>query len=136
MRPPGTAQHLEWRRRQAIRLLTAGKPLAAVARAVGASVSSVFRWERAYRTHGLAGLRPRRTPGRPSKLSRAQRARLVAWLARGAQAAGYRTGGWTTRRVAALIRLRFGVTYHPHHVWKLLVRWGWRVRRKLARPAR
>lgn len=44
MRPQGTAQQLERRRRQAIRLLKAGKTLSAVARALSASVSSVFRW--------------------------------------------------------------------------------------------
>lgn len=67
MRPPGTALQLERRRRQAIRLLTAGTALSAIARAVGASVSSVFRWAEAYRKQGLHGLQPRPTPGRPPK---------------------------------------------------------------------
>ncbi|NGZ10984.1 MAG: helix-turn-helix domain-containing protein [Nitrospira sp. LK70] len=65
MRPPGTAPHLERRRRQAIRLLKAGTALSAIAWAVGASVSSVFRWAEAYRKQRLQGLRSRPTPGRP-----------------------------------------------------------------------
>ena len=125
MRPPGTVQQLERRRRQAIRWLTAGTPLSAIARAVGASVSSVFRWAEAYRTQGLLGLRPRPTPGRPPSLSVAQKKRLAALLLKGPLARGYRTGLWTLKRVAQLIPQQFGVRYHPCHVWKLLTSLGW-----------
>jgi len=125
MRPPGTAQQLERRRRQAIRLLKAGKNLSAVARAVSASVSSVFRWYQTYRKKGLQGLRPQPTPGRPPKLSTSQRKQLAKLLLKGSLAAGYRTDLWTLKRVAQMIRKHFGVAYHPCHVWKLLVRLGW-----------
>ncbi len=54
MRPQGTAQQLERRRRQAIRLLKAGKTLSAVARALSASVSSVFRWNETYQRERIA----------------------------------------------------------------------------------
>ncbi len=125
MRPQGTAQQLERRRRQALRLLKAGKSLSAVARALSASVSSVFRWAHAYRAKGSRGLQPQPTPGRPSELSSAQRERLKRILLRGPLAAGYPTDLWTLTRVAEVIRRRFGVTYHPCHVWKLLHRLGW-----------
>ncbi len=125
MRPQGTAAQLERRRRQAIRLLNAGKNLSAVARAVSASVSSVFRWAGTYRTKGLRGLRPRPTPGRPPKLSRAQRARLERVLLKGPLAAGYATDLWTLTRVAEVITRLFGVRYHPCHVWRLLHSMDW-----------
>lgn len=125
MRPLGTAQQLEWRRRQAIRLLKAGTALSAIARAVGASVSSVFRWAEAYRKQGLHGLRPRPTPGRPSSLSVAQKKRLAALLMKGPLTRGYQTDLWTLKRVAQLIHQQFGVRYHPCHVWKLLTQLGW-----------
>lgn len=125
MRPHGTAQQLEKRRRQAIRLLKAGKSLSAVARALSASVSSVFRWVQAYRAKGLRGLQPRPTPGRPPKLSRAQRERLKRVLLKGPLAAGYPTDLWTLKRVAEVITRLFGVEYHPCHVWKLLHSLGW-----------
>jgi len=125
MRPQGTAAQLERRRRQAIRLLNAGKSLSAVARGVCASVSSVFRWAGMYRTKGLPGLQPRPTPGRPPKLSRAQRARLERVLLRGPLAAGYSTDLWTLTRVAEVIRRLFGVQYHPCHVWRLLHSMDW-----------
>jgi len=125
MRPLGTAQQLERRRRQAIRLLKAGTALSAIARTVGASVSSVFRWAEAYRKQGLPGLRPRPTPGRPPRLSVAQKKRLAALLLKGPLARGYRTDLWTLKRVAQLIHQQFGVRYHPCHVWKLLTQLGW-----------
>jgi transposase len=125
MRPQGTAQQLERRRRQAIRLLRAGKHLSAVARAVSASVSSVFRWYQSYRTKGLKGLRPHPTPGRPPKLSASQKKRLTTVLLKGHLAAGYRTDLWTLQRVAQMIRRQWGVAYHPCHVWKLLHSLGW-----------
>jgi transposase len=125
MRPPGTAPQLERRRRQAIRLLKAGNTLSAVARAVSASVSSVFRWYETYRKKGLTGLRPRPTPGWPPKLSLSQKKRLTTVLVKGPLAAGYRTDLWTLKRVAQMIRKQFGVAYHPCHVWKLLGSLGW-----------
>ncbi|MBI5571284.1 MAG: IS630 family transposase [Desulfomonile tiedjei] len=125
MRPQGTAQQLERRRRQAIRLLRAGKNLSAVARAVSASVSSVFRWYKSYRKKGLKGLRPHPTPGRPPKLSASQKKRLTTLLLKGPLAAGYRTDLWTLQRVAQMIRRQWGVASHPCHVWKLLNSLGW-----------
>ncbi len=125
MRPQGTAQQLERRRRQAIRLLKAGKSLSAVARALSASVSSVFRWSQTYRTKGLRGLQPQPTPGRPPKLSESQKRRLVKGLLRGPLAAGYRTDLWTLQRVAEVIDRQFGIQYHPCHVGKLLTGLGW-----------
>jgi len=113
MRPQGTAQQLEKRRRQAIRLLKARKNLSAVARALSASVSSVFRWYQAYQAKGLRGLQPQPTPGRPPKLSPSQKRKLVKVLLKGPLAAGYRTDLWTLKRVAEVIKEHFGVDYHP-----------------------
>jgi transposase len=125
MRPPGTPAQLEKRRRHAIQLVRAGKTLSAAARAVSASVSSVFRWWQAYRTRGLRELRAKPTPGRPPRLAPQQKRHLVHLLLRGPLAAGYRTDLWTLQRVAALIEREFGVVYHPSHVWKLLTGLGW-----------
>jgi len=125
MRPPGSPQELERRRRRAIVLLRAGENLSTVAHAVDASVSSVHRWYQAYQRNGRAGLRPRPTPGRPPRLSASQRRRLVALLQRGPSAAGYATELWTLKRMAEVIERRFGVRYHPGHVWWLLQRLGW-----------
>src|SRR6266536_2133935 len=125
MRPPGTAEQLEKRRRRAVQLLRAGRTLSAVARQFGASVSSVFRWWRAYQRAGQRGLRPRPTPGRPSRLSEAQKQTLVKRLVQGPLRAGYRTDVWTLGRVAELIHQEFGIRYHPSHVWRVLTALVW-----------
>ena len=74
---------------------------------------------------GGRGLRPRPTPGRPPKLSEAQKRHLIKVLLRGPLAAGYRTDLWTLQRVAKVIDREFGIQYHPCHVWKLLTGLGW-----------
>ncbi len=125
MRPPGTAKQLEKRRRRAVQLLESGETLVAVARRVGAAVSSVFRWRQACDRKGPRGLEAKPTPGRPPRLSKADKRRLVRLLVRGALDAGYRTELWTLPRVAELIRKEFGVQYHPAHVWKILIGLGW-----------
>lgn len=124
MRPPGTPEQLETRRRRAIAMLDTGESMLAVARAVNASVSSVHRWYQACQAKGSEGLAPVPAPGRPPKLSERQRERLGKLLQRGPPAAGYETELWTLRRVADLISSKFGVAYHPCHVWRLLEKMG------------
>jgi transposase len=120
MRTKGTAAELEVRRRIAARLLKEDMTLADVARCVGASVSSVNRWNRALKAQGPAGLTARPHPGPSRKLNDAHQAELVEILLRGPLAAGYLTDLWTCRRVRQLIEQRFGVTYHVDHVGRLL----------------
>ena len=125
MRPRGTPQQLEARRRRAVELLQAGRNLPAVARALSASVSSVHRWAQAYQTKGLRGLRPRPTPGRPPRLTPAQQAQVLGLLQLGPSSAGYDTELWTLGRIAQVIKKEYGVSYHPSHVWRLLDKLGW-----------
>src|SRR5215831_10281149 len=125
MRPPGAPDQLQQRRRRAVQLLLAGRPMAAVAPQVQASVSSVWRWWQTYRRDGLRGLAPKPTPGRPPRLSGGQLRTLEKILARGSRRAGYPTDLWTLARVAQVIRREFGIRHHPSHVWRLLTARGW-----------
>lgn len=120
MRPSGTGEQLEKRRRRAITLLQAGTPYREVARRVVASLSSVVRWEQAYRRDKRNGLRARPIPGRPCRLSNRQQQQLKVVLLRGASAAGYATELWTLRRIREVIHKRFAVRYSPVGVWALL----------------
>ena len=104
MRPQGTALQLEKRRRQAIRLLKAVKNLSVVARALSASVSSVYRWYRQYKRRDAKGLKPRPAPGRPPRLSKSHKTNLGKVLLKGPLTAGYRTDLWTLQRVAEVNR--------------------------------
>jgi len=121
MRPKGSAAELEARRRQAVAFLQDGKKSnTEVARLVGADLSSVKRWKRAVAAGGLTALAAKPNRGRSPKLSPAQRQELAAIVRASPLAAGFRTDLWTCRRVAEVIRRRFGVVYHPDHVGRVL----------------
>ena len=128
MRPPGSPERLEERRRKAIGLLRSGETYQKVAWAVKASVSSVVRWNQAYQQNGKPGLRTKPIPGRPPRLTPVQTATLTRLLVAGAQEAGYATDLWTLRRVADLIEKRFGVHYGLTGARRLLLQrleWTW-----------
>ena len=120
MRPQGSPAELERRRLRAIALLQRELPVHVVADRLGVDRRSVRRWKRAHRRQGRAGLRARPAAGRPSKLSPMQRRHLARLVVAGPEAAGYRTGLWTCRRIVELIHERFNVLYHPDHVGRLL----------------
>ena len=125
-RPPGSADQLEDRRKRALALLDAGFSLREVGRRIGCEASSVLRWRDARRRGGKDGLRVRSSPGRPRKLSPAQRGRLVKMLRKGPRAQGYGSNRWTTERISECIARQFGVRYHRAHVGRLLHSLHWR----------
>lgn len=120
MRTKGSAAELEARRRRAAKLFQERRPLAEVARLVGASLSSVKRWKRAWSDGGVAALAAKPHPGPAPKLSSQQKQELVSILRRGPIAAGYRTDLWTCARVAEVVRKKFRVSYHPDHLGRIL----------------
>jgi transposase len=106
-------------------LLDSGLSLNEVGRRIGCGASSVMRWRDARRRGGEKALQVRFSPGRPLKLDRSQRRRLVRMLLRGALAHGYRTNLWTTARIAEVIQREFGVQYHRDHVGRLMHSLQW-----------
>jgi len=120
MRPCGSAKELEARRHRAVRLLEQGNSQAEVALRVGVTPFSVWRWWKAYREGGQAALRAKPPPGRPCKLTNAQRKDLRDRLLEGAPANGFATDLWTCRRVAQLIRRHYGVGYHVESLPRFL----------------
>jgi len=125
MRPTGTAEQLEARRMVAARLFALGKKNPEVAEACGVSLAAVKIWKRAWRAQGAAGLAAKPHPGPPPLLSDHDLQRLEKMLLAGAHKAGFASDLWTCPRVAQLIAERFGVEYHPSHVWKILRKRGW-----------
>jgi transposase len=121
-----TRAQLEERRLAAGRLLRAGRRSPAeIAREVGVHRSSVTRWKQQLAGGGLGALRRRRVPGRPSRLTAAAWRQLLRTLRRGAVAAGFDTGRWTSRRIAAVVERRFGGRYHARSLGRALRAGGW-----------
>jgi transposase len=119
MRPIGTAQELERRRRRAVQLVNEGEHPDDVARFLGCGRSSVYtwlKWQREAPAELAAKPHPGRTPGLTSK----HLDQLKDLLLEGAKAHGWRTQLWTAARVAEMIRRHFSISYHPEHVRKIV----------------
>ena len=116
----------EGRRLQAWQLKQRGWSQRQIAAALGVSEGAVSQGMTRAREGGPAAQRRRPSPGAPRRLSCEQLARLPDLLHRGAEAYGFRGAVWTRSRVAAVMRLEFGVTSHPTHVGRLCkaIRWS------------
>ena len=121
-----TREQMEERRLIGGRLLQAGQlSQAEIARRLGVSRATVSDWVKQLEKGGLSQLRSRPSTGRPSKLTQVQERDLMRCLKRGALVAEFPTARWTLRRISVLIKRKFGVTYHPNHLSRLLARLGW-----------
>ena len=78
-----------------------------------------------YEAGGGSGLDSKPQKGPSPKLSPGDLAAFETELLKGPRAHGFRTELWTLARVAAVIEHRFGIAYHPCHVWKILRRMRW-----------
>ena len=116
----------EARRLQAWHLKQQGWAQRQIAEAVGVSEGAVSQWMTRAREAGPEALRRRPPPGAPRRLSLDQLARLPGLLDRGPTAYGFRGELWTRTRIAAVIHLACGVSYHPRHVgrWLDALRWS------------
>src|SRR5438093_12877975 len=83
MRPQGSPEELERRRRRGIELLKAGASVTEVARRLGCSHSSVILWREVVRRRGLKALTAKPAPCRPPNLTDAQQRQIPTLLLRG-----------------------------------------------------
>lgn len=122
MRPYGTSKQLEQRRQRALDLLADGKAVEQVARKVGVTIRTVYRWkhEQQHPKKPSATL-----PGAPAYLSKEQRHELEQQLLRGAYAHGYSEDYWTLDRIGHVIWEQFQVRYTTSGVWRLMQRMQW-----------
>jgi transposase len=123
----------EWRRLRAWELHQQGWTGKAIARALGASEAAVSTWLKRARAGGVEALKRHPPPGATPKLTAAQRAQLPAILAKGAEWYDFIGNVWTTKRVAAVIKREFGVSYHPAHVSRLVRRMGLSLQKPVVR---
>jgi transposase len=127
----------EWRRLRALHLKQRGWYQRDIAEALGASEETVSRWLARARQGGPAALRARPAPGRPPRLTDAQKRLVPEFLWHGPEAYGFRGQVWTRARVARVIEEEFGARYHKGHVGRLLRELRWTpqvpIRRALQR---
>ena len=125
MRPKGSAEVLARRRRRALALLDEGLSLNEVARRMDCQASSVMRWRDTRDRVGEKVYEVGASPGRPSRLTPAEKKRLLRLLLKGPIVHGYDTDLWTCDRIARLIRREFRVHYHRDHIGRLMHQLGW-----------
>jgi transposase len=116
----------EARRLQAWHLQQEGWSQRQIAGALGVSEGAVSQWMTRGRDGGPEALRHRSHPGAARRLSPEQLARLPELLHRGTEAYGFRGQVWTRSRIAAIVQLAFGISYHPRHVGRLchVIHWS------------
>jgi transposase len=126
----------EARRLQAWRLQQQGWSQRQIAQALGVSEGAVSQWITRARAGGAGALLHRPPPGAPRRLSAEQLTQLPTLLQRGPEVYGFRGQLWTRGRIAAVIQLIFGVSYHPRHVGRLCqaIRWSPQKPARRARP--
>jgi transposase len=100
-----------------------------VAACLGVTSGTVSNWVGHFERQGYEGLLTRPHPGRPAELMEEELLLLDDLVDAGAAASGFPNDLWDTRRVAAVIRSHFGLSYHPHHVAKLLRARGFSVQK-------
>lgn len=125
-----------WRRAKAVLGYIGGIKVIALSAKLDVTRGSINRWLQWFEAAGTDGLRPRERVGGAPRLTEAQQQDLVLLIEAGPQAAGFQTGLWTGPMIGDLIRRRFGVSYHNHHVPRLLHRLDFSVQRPRKRLAR
>ena len=125
MRPVGTTDQLERRRRKAIALLQKGHRVNETAKLVGVTPGAITQWRQAYEKQGEAFFQAYSPPGRPPGLSQKHKKKLEKLLLKGARKNGYGTELWTLQRVAEVIEKHFGIAYDISSVWHILKSMGW-----------
>ena len=126
-----------WRRYQAVLLRADGVPVAAVARDLDCTETSVCNWTAAWRAEGLVGVAEGQHPGAARRLAPEAEAALDALLREGdPQVHGYAATGWTAPLLRTELAKR-GWLAAEHTVRRTIHRLGWRWKRPkyvLGRP--
>ena len=130
---PSPTHWKEARRLQAWQLKHKGWSQRQIAEALGVSEGAVSQWMTRARQGGPEALRHCPPPGAPRRLTTEQLARLPDLLHRGPEAYGFRGQVWTRQRVAEVIRVEFGMFYHPTHVGRLLKALRWSPQKPMRR---
>ena len=125
-----TREQKEQRRLAAAQELLEGeKSQAQIAEDHGVTPSAVSKWKSTLEKEGIEGLKSTNDEGNQgpdSELDDQDREQLVELLEEGAQAHGWETDLWTSKRVAALIEDQFETDYTPRHCSRILRELGYR----------
>ena len=112
-----------------------GWPQKEIAAALGVSEGAVSYWVKRGREGGEEALKAHPPKGVSPRLTVEQKAQIPEFLAKGAEAYGFRGDVWTASRVAEVIKRTFGIRYHRDHVGKLMREAGWSRQKPVERAS-
>ena len=96
----------------------------AIANMLHVSVESVRLWLCFFILHGIKEIEPKKSPGRPSKLTKHQKKELAEIIDKGPAEAGFLSNCWRSPMIQHLIYEKFGVFYSVHYIIQLLKNMG------------
>ena len=120
-------------RMQAIAGALEGLPRAEAARLAGMERQALRDAVVRYNAEGLVGLHDRPRPGRPARLDEIQKAELKQAVLDGPDVEATDLSAWALAELCREVEQRWGVSYHPSHMGKLVSRLG--LSRRKARPS-
>ena len=113
------------RRMLAIALVLEGKDRKTAAETCGMDRQTLRDWVHRYNAEGLAGLKNRKAPGRPCRLTAGQKAELAALVEKGPYAEEDGVVRWRCADLMRRIEEMFGVKRHERTVGKQLKALGY-----------
>src|SRR5271167_2527545 len=103
------------------RVIEDGEKPSKVMAALDMCRTTIYRWLRAFKKKGTAGLEGRKAPGRPPKLTTRQKRQVFRWMnGRDPRQYGFDFGLWTRKIVAQLVKERFKIDIGVTAVGRLL----------------
>lgn len=118
-----THNKIVFRRCQIILHLTQHAPPKQIARALGCDVSTVYRTHQAFLRDGIAALVPKKSPGRPRKLTPQQVQRLEETVTREPRALGKNFSNWTAHKLCLHLHVAVHAVTLLRYLWRLQWRW-------------
>jgi transposase len=110
-------------------LVAQGMTCPRVAELLGDSHHTVVNWVRRFEAEGFASLEDGQRPGRPSRLSASQMARIGTALRQSPEKHGLATHLWDGPALSEFIRRKLGVTLKTRQCQRLFRQLGFRLRK-------
>jgi transposase len=107
-------------RARAVLLSAQGRRVPQIAAHLNVSDTTVQRWFHRFNQHGLAGLFPGKSPGRPPKSTGTIQRTIRTLLRKPPQAFGYKAQHWNASLLTRQVQRRHRVRLHPETVRRFL----------------
>lgn len=112
------------KRLMAILALGDKQDINATASILHVTVEAIRGWVKNFLLYGLQGLASKRSPGRPSKLTKSQKKELAQLIEDGPGKSGFIGNCWRSPMIQSLIHATFNVFYSVHYISQLLRNMG------------